>query len=78
MAGNSSLIAQHALALYGENETHQKFTGAGMRRGLHQRDRMNVSDHRLVENVLHGAALVFDAGGDVRVGIGHGVKLARG
>ena len=78
VAGNSALVAQHALTFYRKNKADQQFARVGMRRGLHQCDRMNIGNHRLVEDVLHRAALAFDARGDVRVGIGHGVELPRG
>src|SRR5262245_3668490 len=46
-----------------------------MRGSLSQGGRMDVSNHRLVEHVLDGAALPFDARNDVRVGIAYNVKL---
>ena len=75
MTGNSSLVAQHALAVGGENETHQQFAGVGMRGGLGQGDRMDISNHRLIEDVLDGTTLSFDARDDVSVGIGDDMKL---
>ena len=76
MAGNSPLVAQHFLTVDGKNETHQQFTRIGMRRGFGQRDGMNVSNHWFIKHVLYGSALTFDARQNVRVGIGHDLKLA--
>ncbi len=76
MGGNSSLIAQHALAFDGKNKADQQFAGIGMGRALGQDHRMDIGDYRLVENILHRAALAFDARGDVGVGVGDDVIFA--
>src|SRR5215510_660737 len=46
-----------------------------MRGSLSQGGRMDVSNHRLVEHILDGAALPFDASNDVSVGVGDDMKL---
>src|SRR5215475_11258970 len=46
-----------------------------MRGSLSQGDRMDVSNHRLVEHILDRAALSFDASDDVSVGVGDDMKL---
>src|SRR5262245_1463859 len=46
-----------------------------MRGSLSQGDRMDVSNHRLVEHILDWAALSFDASDDVSVGVGDDMKL---
>src|SRR5215471_13204748 len=46
-----------------------------MRGSLSQGDRMDVSNHRLVEHILDRAALSFDASNDVSVGVGDDMKL---
>src|SRR5215813_9000535 len=46
-----------------------------MRGSLSQGGRMDVSNHRLVEHILDGAALPFDASDDVSVGVGDDMKL---
>src|SRR5262245_27693725 len=48
-----------------------------MRGSLSQGGRMDISNHRLVEHILDGAALPFDASDDVSVGVAHDVKFAR-
>src|SRR5882724_10267759 len=46
-----------------------------MRGRLGQGGRMNISNHRLIEDVLDGTTLSFDARDDVGVGIGYNMKL---
>src|SRR5262249_56805526 len=47
-----------------------------MRGSLSQAGRMDISNHRLVEHILDGPALPFDASDDVSVGVAHDVKFA--
>src|SRR5215471_2453425 len=49
-----------------------------MRGSLSQGGRMDISNYRLVEYILDGAALSFDASDDVSVGVAHDVKFAGG
>src|SRR5262249_61459077 len=46
-----------------------------MRGSLSQGGRMDISNHRLVEHILDGAALPFDSSNDVSVGVGDDMKL---
>src|SRR5262249_41303105 len=49
-----------------------------MRGSLSQGGRLDISSQRLVEYILDGPALPFDASDDVSVGVAHDVKFAGG
>lgn len=78
VTGDPALLAQHALTFGGKDKRDQQFASTWMWRGFHQCNWMDIGNHRLVEDILHGPALVLNACGNMRVGIADRVKFTGG